>query len=79
MTHIRQALERIAEQQQKTLAMIERNGFVFDSIGRDPGNWQHLAFSIYTDLCEIDMIARTALAEEEELDTLRRGQGPHGR
>lgn len=55
------ALERIAEQQQKTLAMIQANGFVFEDIGNEPGNWQHLAFSIYTDLCEVDLIARTAL------------------
>lgn len=55
------ALERIAEQQQKTLAMIQSNDFVFDSIGNEPGNWQHLAFSIYTDLCEVDTIARQAL------------------
>ena len=55
------ALEKIAAQQPKTLAMIERNGFVFDSIGAEPGNWQHLAFSIYIDLCEIDVIARSAL------------------
>ena len=55
------ALERIAEQQPKTLAMIRRNGFVFDDIGAEPGNWQHLAFSIYTDLCEVDSIARAAL------------------
>jgi hypothetical protein len=59
----RDALERIVEAQPNTLAMIERNGFVFDSIGREPGNWQHLAFSIYTDLCEVDLIARTALEE----------------
>jgi len=57
------ALERIAEQQPKTLAMIRDNGFVFDSIGKEPGNWQHLAFTIYTDLCEIDSIARAALEE----------------
>jgi hypothetical protein len=61
-----EALERIAEQQQKTLAMIRRNGFVFDSIGKEPGNWQHLAFTIYTDLCEVDTIARNALEEIRE-------------
>jgi hypothetical protein len=60
-----EALERIAEQRQMTLRMIERNGFVFESIGREPGNWQHLAFSIYTDLCEVDGIARAALAALE--------------
>lgn len=58
---LRLALERIAEQQPKTLEMIRHNGFIFTDIGNEPGNWQHLAFSIYTDLCEIDAIARTAL------------------
>jgi hypothetical protein len=62
---LRAALERIAEQQPKTLAMIEGNGFIFESIGREPGNWQHLAFSIYSDLCEVDLIARSALEESE--------------
>ena len=60
------ALRGIAEQQPKTLAMIERNGFVFDSIGHEPGNWQHLAFTIYTDLCEVDTWARNALGESFE-------------
>ncbi len=55
------ALERIAGQQQMTLATIKANGFVFEDIGSEPGNWQHLAFTIYTDLCEIDSIARGAL------------------
>jgi hypothetical protein len=59
------ALERIAEQQQKTLATIQRNGFVFDDIGAEPGNWQHLAFSIYIDICEVDTIARAALEEHK--------------
>jgi hypothetical protein len=60
---MRFALERIAHQQQLTLAMIRDNGFVFTDIGREPGNWQHLAFSIYTDLCEVDMWARNGLGE----------------
>jgi hypothetical protein len=58
-------LERIAEQQPKTLAMIQRNGFKFEDIGNEPGNWQHLAFSIYTDLCEVDSIARAALRSNQ--------------
>lgn len=61
---LRTALEEIAKQQAETLAMIINNGFVFDSIGNEPGNWQHLAFSIYTDLCKVDTIARAALAAE---------------
>ena len=62
----RKSLEAIAAQQPKTLEMIRHNGFVFDDIGREPGNWQHLAFSVYTDLCEVDSIARAALADKEE-------------
>ena len=61
---LREALEAVAAQQPKTLAMIEANGFVFTDIGKEPGNWQHLAFSVYTDLCEVDTIARAALGEE---------------
>lgn len=59
-----EALEQIAEQQPKTLRMIESNGFVFDSIGCEPGNWQHLAFSIYTDLCEVETVASSTLRAE---------------
>ena len=55
------ALQRISEQQPNTLSMIEHNGFVFDDIGNTPGNWQHLAFTVYTELCEVDSIARAAL------------------
>ena len=61
---LREALEAVAAQQPKTLAMIEANGFVFTDIGKEPGNWQHLAFSVYTDLCEVDTIARAALGED---------------
>lgn len=69
---LRDALEQIAEQQPVVLAYIERNGFVFEDIGREPGNWQHLAFSIYTDLCQVDSVARSAL------DALAGGTEPEG-
>jgi hypothetical protein len=58
---MKDALVRIAEQQQKALKMIRENGFVFLDIGNEPGNWQHLAFSLYTDICEIDVWARSGL------------------
>ncbi len=61
-----EALDRIAEQQPKTLENLRSHGVVFDEIGADPTNWQHVAFTIYTDLCEIDMIARNALAALNE-------------
>lgn len=57
------ALSLIAAQQKKTLETIKANNFVFTDIGAEAGNWQHLAFSIYTDLCEVDSIARAALEE----------------
>ena len=63
---LRQTLVKISEAQLRTLRMIESNGFVFTDIGREPGNWQHLAFSIYADLCEVDALARAALDEEAE-------------
>lgn len=61
---LERALRQIAEMQPRVLGYIRDNGFVFTDMGREPGNWQHLAFSIYTDLCEMDMIARGALTED---------------
>ena len=58
---LREGVRKIAGQQPITLEMIRHNGFVFDDIGREPGNWKHLAFSIYVDLCEVDTIARALL------------------
>jgi hypothetical protein len=55
------AVRRIAEQRPETLETIRRNGFAFTDIGTEPGNWQHLAFSLYTTICEIDLLARAAL------------------
>ncbi len=68
-----QALECIAAQQPTTLAMIQRNGFVFatplgkpDAERTDAERWEKLAFSIYTDLCIVDSVARAALDEAED-------------
>lgn len=56
------ALKRIAAQQPKTLETLRSHGIVFDGpLGTDPKNWQHVAFSIYTDLCEVDSWANEAL------------------
>jgi hypothetical protein len=63
---LREALEELEPLQQKALAYIGANGFVFDDIGNEPGNWKHLAFSLYTDLCQVDSVARAALAEKEQ-------------
>lgn len=58
------ALLDIASRQQQMLAIISENDFVFTSIGREPGNWQHLAFTLYSEICDIDVIARVALGLE---------------
>lgn len=57
----REALGRIAMSQDRALRYIKDNGFVFDDIGKEPGNWKHLAFSLYSDLCEVDTWAHAAL------------------
>lgn len=51
-------LRLIGEQQQKTLAKLRRNGIVFDGTG---GDWEKVALTIYTDLCEVDTWATQAL------------------
>ena len=58
-----EALKHIADMQQHALEIIRGNGFVFEreNIGTEPGNWSHLAFTLYTEICHIDTIARAAL------------------
>ena len=63
------ALGDIGEIQPRVLSYIRANGFKWEcreSLGSEPGNWQHLAFSIYSDLCKADTIARSALTQEEK-------------
>ncbi len=63
---IEAAVTEAATKQQKTLGWIRAHGIVFDGpLGTDPTNWQHIAFSIYSDLCEMDAILRAALGEGE--------------
>jgi hypothetical protein len=59
-------LEWIAGRQAEALRIIQANGFRFEEIGNEPGNWQHLAFALYTILCEIDSRTRCALDELRE-------------
>jgi hypothetical protein len=61
------ALREIAEVQPYVLGYIRENRFIFDDIGREPGNWKHLAFSIYSDLCRVDSIARAAIEQSDAL------------
>ena len=56
------AAVKLAEgKQREALAICRRHGFVFKDIGNEPGNWQHLAFTFYTLLCEIQAHTSTAL------------------
>ena len=58
-----EAAEFAEGKQQEALAIIRNNGFVFDDIGSEPGNWKHLAFTLYTLICEVDSHVTPALAE----------------
>ena len=61
------ALTTIRRQQPKTLGWMRSNGVVFRGpLGADPTNMEHVAFSVYTDLCEASDTARAALDGEEE-------------
>jgi len=61
-----ECLEKAAQAQPKALGYVRANGFVFDDIGSEPGNWKHLAFSLYSDLCEINADAESLLARLHE-------------
>jgi len=67
-----EALERITQQQPRALGYIRREGFVFDGNLVDYEGWKKLAFSLYSDLCEVDSIARNALKEVIDTDQTAR-------
>ena len=56
-----EALKQVAALQGQALAVIRDNGFVFKNIGTERGNFEHLAFTLYSEICEIDVVARNAL------------------
>ena len=61
----REFLEYVAGQSKAALAIIQREGFVFDHSG---GRWEKLAFTLYSDLVAISTDARHRLEEMEEND-----------
>jgi len=61
---LREALQKVEAKQPEALKKIEANGFVFNDIGCEPGNWQHLAFTLYTDLCELRTEADAAMRKD---------------
>lgn len=61
------AMIAVARQQPRTIGWLREHGVVFAGpLGTDPTNFEHVAFSLYTDICQIDSIARNALAEATE-------------
>lgn len=64
MRGLRDALRAVAKFQADELAVFRSHGIRFEDIGVDPKNWQHIAFSLYSDLCEVETIARNALTDQ---------------
>lgn len=62
------ALEDISKKQPVLLKLLQRNEIVFNDIGNDPGDWQHVAFTVYGYLCEVDSMARAAVAEYRQAE-----------
>ncbi len=59
-----QALAEIKAIQPEVLETLRSNGVVFAGpLGNDPTNMEHVAFTIYTQLCRADWIAKLALDE----------------
>lgn len=66
------ALQEIRGIQPESLEIIRTNGFVFASNIAKPleelteiERWEKLAFSLYTDLCKAEWIARSALDSKQ--------------
>ena len=61
------AIKDIQEFQPKAIQMLRNNGFVLrgDGSGHTAAEWEKLAFTLYSDLCEINHICREVLEEEE--------------
>lgn len=62
-----EALRQTQAKQPETLEKLRTRGVVFDKAPMpdpdDPKQWQLVAFWIYNELCEVESIARAALAE----------------
>lgn len=60
---LKEALLRCHEFQPNAIKTIRKNGFVFRGKG---GKWEKLAFTFYTDLCEIHWICKNVLEIEPQ-------------
>lgn len=58
---LEKAVKRCERFQPEAVNLLRKNGFVFAGKG---GKWEKLAFTFYTDLCEINSICREALSDE---------------
>jgi hypothetical protein len=54
-------LQQIAGAQEHMLEMIESKKFKFDGTG---GRWETLAFSLYTEICELSALAGALLEHD---------------
>ncbi len=70
MAPLREAAQAVVRLQEETVATFRNRGIKFTDIGADPENWQHVAFTVYTNLCEAAALARDAIpsvdSESEE-------------
>jgi len=66
-------VEEVARVQPRCLAIIKENGFVFDKLGAEPGDWQHLAFTLYSEVCAMDTAARALLDASAQGETEKGG------
>ena len=58
------ALQHVAEAQPKVLALMAQHGIVIDNLDDKMQKW---AFTLYTEICDIESVARTALAKYEKM------------
>lgn len=68
------ALETVEPIQQRVLAMMRREGFVFETPLHLSEGWEKLAFTLYSEICGIDAEVRHAL----DPDYLERSQNGSG-
>jgi hypothetical protein len=61
---LRAVLLQVAAFQQRTVLMLEREGFVFETRLDLMQGWEKLAFTLYSTICEIDAIARAGTDDE---------------
>lgn len=55
-------IEAVAGKREEELEKLRHNGFVFDNL---EDRWQKLAFTFYSDIAELSMLAENLLKEEE--------------